>query len=160
MGSSRAGDSWAFLGGTLLGMPRFDSSFLAYPIYLTLNSTNTGGATALYGLAGSAVAASNRGTSSQLNAGGISGPLATSSVFGSAEVYIPNYTATTSKVYSGFGAGESNVNFAPAGDSEQGMINIYAGSVAVTTAVTAITIDAPGNFVSGSSFYLYGIKNS
>jgi hypothetical protein len=78
----------------------------------------------------------------------------TSNTFGSVEIYIPNYTSTTSKPFSAIHASEDNsagnaINEATAG--------LYRNS----TAISNIELGASsGSFVSGSSFYLYGISNA
>ena len=74
--------------------------------------------------------------------------------FNSLEIYIPSYTASQNKCFSAFSAGEANVTTA--------YIVANAGLFSSTTAISSITLTdgAGGNFVSGSSFYLYGIKNS
>lgn len=79
----------------------------------------------------------------------------TSNTFGNAEIYIPSYTNTTAKKpFSSFGVQENNTTTA--------YIDVVAGLNNTTSAISRIDIDASGtgNFVSGSSFYLYGIKNS
>jgi hypothetical protein len=81
------------------------------------------------------------------------GSTATSNTFGSAEIYISNYTSTTSKPISGFGVAEQNTT------QEQ----IAAGAYLYrnTTAISSILVAPSGsNWVTGSSFYLYGIKSS
>jgi hypothetical protein len=79
---------------------------------------------------------------------------ATASTFGSGEIYIPNYAGATNKPMSAFTVSENN--------STNSTIAADAGLRSNTAAITSITM-APSdasNFVSGSSFYLYGIKNS
>ena len=79
---------------------------------------------------------------------------ATTNTFGSAEVYIPNYAGTDNKPSSAFGAGESNAANGP-------RMAISANLTQLTSAVTSITLSGgDGSFLAGSSFYLYGIKNS
>ena len=77
----------------------------------------------------------------------------TASTFGSAEFYLPSYLASANKPISGFGVGENNA------------ITAYIGAVASlysqTTAISSLVLSlATGSFDIGSSFYLYGIKNS
>lgn len=83
----------------------------------------------------------------------IDGNSATANTFGSTEIYIPSYLASQNKPVSGFSAMEHNA------------VTAYLSGVAAlwrnTAAITSINITKIGtNFVSGSSFYLYGIKNS
>jgi hypothetical protein len=78
---------------------------------------------------------------------------ATSNTFGSSEVYLPNYLSSTKKPSTSFGVAENM--------STDSYRTAYASLADITSAVTSITITASiFNFVSGSSFYLYGIKNS
>jgi hypothetical protein len=77
----------------------------------------------------------------------------TASTFGSMEIYIPNYTGTSQKPISSVGMSETN------GSSVFG--GATAGLANITSAVTSLTLacgfGGTHNFVSGSSFYLYGI---
>lgn len=104
----------------------------------------------------------NGATAASLNATGVNrfniydvvpGTTETSNTFNSIEIYVPNYTAIQNKPMSGFGVGETNATTA--------YILAQAGLRSVTDAITSIEIlPAGGNFVSGSSFFLYGLKNS
>ena len=76
----------------------------------------------------------------------------TASTFSNNEIYIPSYTASQNKPLSLFDAVENNATAAK--------INAVAGLYRSTTAISQIQIIAWSSFVSGSSFYLYGIKNS
>jgi hypothetical protein len=78
----------------------------------------------------------------------------TSNTFGSHEIYIPNYTSTSSRPVSQFGVQETNATAALLAASA----NLYRG----TSAISKLEIfDIGGsNFVSGSSFYLYGISSN
>lgn len=82
------------------------------------------------------------------------GDTATASSFGSAEVYIPSYTVSQNKPISVFGAGETNATTAYMGN--------VAGLFGSTTAISSIKLSNPSthSFITGSSFYLYGISNA
>lgn len=84
-----------------------------------------------------------------LNAGS-----STANTFSNTEFYIPNYTSSNYKSVSVDGVQEDNASTA--------FMAFNAGLWSNTEAINQITIyPATGpNFVSGSSFYLYGIKNS
>jgi hypothetical protein len=80
---------------------------------------------------------------------------ATSNTFGSAEVYIPSYTLSQNKPLSNFGVPETDATAFNNG------VGVTAGLWRNTGAINTILIyPASDSFVSGSSFYLYGIKNS
>ena len=76
----------------------------------------------------------------------------TASTFGSFELYIPNYLVSANKPYSYFGITENNATAS--------YIRTNAALWRNTAAITSISMVAPVNFVSGSSFYLYGISNA
>lgn len=80
---------------------------------------------------------------------------ATSNTFSNSELYLPNYNSTVNKPMSYAQAPEHN--------AATGFNNnfVHAHLYLNSTAISSITISAnSGNFVSGSSFFLYGIKNS
>jgi len=78
----------------------------------------------------------------------------TANTFASAELYIPNYTAAINKPISGFSTIETN---ATACDTPATIAALWRN----TAAITSIEIAPVTNtFAAGSSFYLYGIKNS
>ncbi len=78
---------------------------------------------------------------------------ATANTFSNSEVYIPNYSSSNYKSFSSEGAQEDN--------SSTAFIGLASGLWSNTAAITSITItNSSGDYVSGSSFYLYGISNS
>ena len=80
---------------------------------------------------------------------------ATANTFGSGEIYIPSYLVATNKPFSDISFGEINTAL----DHQiYALANLWRN----TAAITSITAFPGGgaSFVSGSSFYLYGIKNS
>jgi hypothetical protein len=75
--------------------------------------------------------------------------------FGNLEFYLPNYTSSLTKQASTFAINK------PA--NEQGAsLMLCAHRLNFTSAINRIDITSAsgGNYVSGSTFYLYGIKNS
>ena len=77
---------------------------------------------------------------------------ATASTFASFELYIPSYTASQNKPGSYFGAQENN--------NATAFITANANLFRDTAAISSIKFTAQTSFVSGTSFFLYGIKNS
>jgi hypothetical protein len=77
----------------------------------------------------------------------------TANSFGSFELYIPSYTASQKKPLSGFGNTETN--------STTSYITATAALWQGTAAITSIQIlPTINNFMSTSSFYLYGLRSS
>jgi hypothetical protein len=77
----------------------------------------------------------------------------TSNTFSTTEIYIPAYLVSQNKPYSIITMSETNATAAD-------MLAV-ASLFSSTAAITSIALTpASGNFVTGSSFYLYGIKNS
>ena len=78
------------------------------------------------------------------------------STFTNLEVYIPNYTSTVNKPVSSYAAREDNL--ASGSTYQSAQAHLYRN----TTAISSITITSgnAANLFTGSSFYLYGIKNS
>ena len=76
----------------------------------------------------------------------------TANTFNSSEVYIPNYAGSTVKPISGFTVAEDNST----STNQRAVASLWNN----TSAVTSITILTALSFEVGSSFYLYGIKNS
>ncbi len=100
------------------------------------------------------VVGSGQDSAAYWNAEYIDGTGATANTFGSGELYLPSYIASQNKPASLFSAAEGN------SAADTGMY-VKALLLSNTAAITSLTATAnTGNFVSGSSFYLYGISNA
>ena len=103
---------------------------------------------------GSTVSADTLSSQSTLNrAGRVNPSTTTANTFSSNEIYIPNYTGSTSKYVSVDGLYEDNATAV--------RTTIIAGTSASGSAVSTITltIDGGGNFTQYSTAYLYGITS-
>ena len=108
-----------------------------------------------------------RGTSTAATSGtyafGIASPrgadadTATANTFGSVEWYVPNYAGSTNKPVGVFGVQENNTTTANNANVEA-VAGLWSNSAAITS-IAIKKVDGT-NFVSGSSFYLYGISNA
>lgn len=104
----------------------------------------------LYGNGASALSGRSS-TTRIIGASMTEGTSATSNTFATAEIYIPSYTVSQNKPIAMDSATENNATTAYRA--------VDAALWRNTAAITSIELDGT-NFVSGSSFYLYGIKNS
>lgn len=124
-------------------------------LQMTLNSaTSTYSNTLLLGNGSTSSSTRNTGQS-YLRVGYVNPSGSTASTFSSGEIYIPKYRSTTDKPISSIGFTEDNATTA--------YIANYANLWGTSSAITSITLDMAAssqNFVSGSTFWLYGIKNS
>lgn len=104
------------------------------------------------GATASSTASSNL-SAAQLTAGA-DAATATSNTFSNVEIYVPAYRVSQNKPFSMITVQETNAATA--------YINPSASLWRNTAAITSINIalNTGPNFVSGSSFWLYGIKNS
>jgi hypothetical protein len=82
----------------------------------------------------------------------ITGTNQTANTFNSMEFYIPNYAVSGTHQTSTFAVTENNATAA--------YITVNASLDTNSTTYTQIDFNPGNNFVAGSSFYLYGIKNS
>jgi hypothetical protein len=103
---------------------------------------------------GSAAASSRTNPSSAWESyGGTDAGTATANTFSSFELYIPNYLLGSYKVASMFSTSENNAT--------TNSMSTTAALINLNTALDTIQLfNNYGSFVSGSSFYLYGIKSS
>ena len=105
----------------------------------------------------SAASSSRESGQTQSYLGQVPAAMATSDTFNSGELYFPSYAASQVKPISSVNMQENNTS--SAGNA---YINAIAHLYNSTTAISSIKIALNGGqtFVTGSSFYLYGIKNS
>lgn len=131
---------------------RTDSGGDYQTAFITLNGTNTYTIRRLFGY-DSNLTASDSATNKYYLIATASG--ATASTFASNEVIFPNYTGTTNKSLSVDGVAENN-------SSTSWFVQLNAGLVTLTSAITSITLqpNGGGNFVANSTATLYGISKS
>lgn len=134
---------------------RYDGATFAN-MRLTMNS-DTGSNysdTRMYGDGSAATSTrASTGAYSYAFTGYVNGSGTTSNTFTNGEIYIPNYLSSTKKPYGTIYGGENNSSTAYLTTSAQ----LWQG----TSAITSLLFETGGyNFVSGTSFFLYGIKNS
>lgn len=100
-------------------------------------------------------AASFRASSQTAGDTTFNGTTTTANTFSNTELYIPNYTVSANKPFSMYTVAENN---ATAG-------YIYTGAelwrnTATINSIALVSYNGVESFATGSSFYLYGIKNS
>ena len=119
---------------------------------LTINSSTANqSGTILFGGSGTG---SGTGSYRDTIIGGSTGNDTTSNTFAWGELYLPNYAGSNNKPFSSETHRENNA-------ANGAVKNIIANLWSQTAAITSLAISGvSGNFVSGSSFHLYGIKNS
>ena len=123
-------------------------------VRITFNSTTTNYSYTYLRGSGSAAISGSSTTDPWEWFGNMDAANATSNTFANGELYIPSYLASQNKPTSAIMAMEDNV-------SSPVYLTANANLWRNTAAITSITLALGfGNFVSGSSFYLYGIKNS
>ena len=101
------------------------------------------------------VSSSSDNSDVKMYLGGIDNSTASvANVFGFTELYIPSYLASQNKPI-------SNSNISEINSTVNWSNRTTAGLYRSTAAITSITLTPiSDNFVTNSSFYLYGIKNS
>jgi hypothetical protein len=119
--------------------------------YTNAGSTFTTGNTILSGN-GSAAASSRTSNQYAINTNGAEISTMTASTFGNGEVYIPNYAISTARPYSTFNVTENNATAT--------VMQAVASVNTTAEIITSFSITTGQNIVSGSTFYLYGIKKS
>jgi hypothetical protein len=122
-------------------------------VYVRFNNNATGVYTnrRLYGYSNAAGSATATGQTS-ITINWTSGANATANVFGSGEIYIPNYTSSTAKSLSSDLISENN-------NATEAITGIGAGLSSATTAITEVNIIGESNFVQYTTATLYGVAN-
>ena len=135
---------------------RESSSSAGSPSVIRFNGAGSGTNLSQTYVAGSgSSASSNRVASFPGYLGQFQDGSATASTFGSVEIYIPSYLASQSKPF-------STVNIYENNSASLYYIEAIANLFSDSTAISSIEIVpySTSTFVSGSSFYLYGISNA
>ena len=111
--------------------------------------------TVIYGT-GATAGSANQANDDQMRIDGAStGSGATANTFSNGELYLPNYTSTTSKPMSIYVVPETNAStFGLTGMTANAML--YRNS----SAISSILLTSSLLFASGSTFHLYGISNA
>lgn len=106
----------------------------------------------LFGIDGSMSTQASTGAPSNLNIGSVSANGSTSNTFGSAELYVPNYTSSNNKIFYFDWTAENNSNAAYV----LGITLILWNS---SSAITSFKVEskAGNQFVANSTATLYGI---
>lgn len=123
---------------------------------LAINSTTTNYSQTLVQGSGASASSTRYNTQSSFRLEYTDSSGNTANTFGSGEIYIPNYTSSNNKPASAFQVSEDN--------SSTAYVTAHALLWRNTSAINRLDL-RPNNwgsefFASGSSFYLYGIKNS
>ena len=121
----------------------------------TANATDT----SLYGNGSTASSGRDFIGSGGMYAGAYPGSTATSDTFSNTEIYIPNYTASQNKPSSISAAAENNTATVTYG-SNWAVAGLWSNTAAITSITIYEAAGSPFNLVAGSTFWLYGIKNS
>jgi len=133
---------------------RTDRSSTTDAIIAKFNATTSGySRTQIYVSAGT-VGSSRTSSAASIVAGYVVGNTATSNTFNTFELYIPSYTVSQNKPMGVIAMNEDN-----AVNANQNANAILWSNTSSITSIE-LTPETGPNFVTGSSFYLYGIKNS
>lgn len=133
---------------------RNDVGIVTDGVKFTLNSAATGYSNRWIQGTGSVVSTTSNTSQTFSVAFGGNSDQATASTFASLELYIPSYTAARDKPIHSFGMSENNNTNA----NMFSVAHLFRNSATISSIELSPQIGT--NFLSGSTFYLYGIKNS
>jgi transcriptional regulator of nitric oxide reductase len=134
---------------------RSDRANVSDTMKLRINSDSGSNYSWTYLLGSGAVASSSINSGLDYTSlGAADAATAASNTFANGELYIPNYLASTKKPLSTINAQEDNATNAQLWV----LASLWQGTAAITSLQLFLNIGP--NFVSGSSFYLYGVKSS
>ena len=129
----------------VLSLRGTDSDAASFPV-LIFNGISTG--SSIRTLSGNGSVAASQSIGAILFVA--NGATSTANTFGNAEIYIPNYTASTNKSLSIDSVSENNATV--------GLQYLIAGDWSNTSSITTLRItNTPNSFVAGSTISLYGI---
>lgn len=110
--------------------------------------------TNVLGLGSNGTASQQFGTQAYGWTGKIAAASSTSDTFANVEIYIPSYTVSQNKPFSSNNMNENNNTVV---EATAGVALLWRNTAAITS---ILFYPRASNFVSGSSFYLYGISNA
>jgi len=110
--------------------------------------------TNVLGLGSNGTASQQFGTQAYGWTGKIAAASSTSNTFANVEIYIPSYTASQNKQISSTNMNENNNT---AVEATAAVAVLWRNTAAITS---ILFYPRASNFVSGSSFYLYGLRSS
>jgi len=134
---------------------RSDNADYNENMLITINSTSANYSTTYLRAIGSTASSGRNSSTSSLNPVYVDANTATSNTFSSTEVYIPSYIVSQSKPISGFTTVENN---SATSNIISATASLWGNSAAITTLNFAPVYGT--NWLSTSSFYLYGISNA
>ena len=130
-------------------------------MYMRINSSSTAeySLTRLYGV--STTVGSDRVNTANADTaltiyGSVNQSTETANTFSNCEIYIPNYAGSTYKAVSDTAVVETN----GVAGYKTAQAGIWLNTAAITSLTFTYTYNAASKFLTGSSFYLYGIKSS
>lgn len=134
---------------------RSDAAVQTTGVKIVINNSTSSiyTATGLIG-SGNTVTANRETATPNLYIARANGANTTADTFSNYEYYFLDYLSSQKKSFSCYGALENN-------STSNNWIDANAGLFNSTAAITALKLQTnSGNFVAGSSFFLYGVKNS